>query len=393
MDMHVENLKQLVMERIDKAEDELVSLSQNLQANPEIAFQEHQACTWITDTLKRNGFIVESGVANLPTAFVASISGNQDGPTIGIIAEYDALPSVGHGCGHNLIASGAVGAALGSASAISSLPGTIKVFGTPAEEYTDGRAGKLLMLEAGVFDGVDACLFFHPLTRTIAPRTDLGFIIFDAVFHGQTAHAAADPWNGCNALDGVFLAYAGLSALRQQIQPDARIHAIVTKGGDAVNIIPEIASIRVMFRSPDHSYIEELSESIEQVLLGASKSSRTQLDLNLVTKIQNVKFNSSLFRTVRDNLESIDVQLTEEDFLAISGDIGNVSQALPTFYFTIQTHPQGVNWHSREVARGAISPRAHEAMLQAAMGIGMSVVDLLANPRLINDIRQEFANK
>lgn len=387
-----ENLKRKAMAWIDAARDDLLALSRRLQANPETAYQEHLAAVWLSEELRRAGFEVEQGVAGLPTAFVAAWKGQEAGPCIGLIAEYDALPGVGHGCGHNLIATGAIGAALGAAAVMPDLRGSLKLFGAPAEEYTGGRAGKLLMLEAGVFDGVEACLMFHPWTDTCAPRSDLGYVVLDAIFHGKSAHAAADPWNGLNALDGVFVTYAGLSALRQQMRPDARLHVIVTDGGEAVNSIPRRAALRTMFRSPDRHYLDELRRRIEKVIAGAAQATDTRAEIQHLTTVYNSRFDTVLYHVVRENLARLGVELNAVDFLPISSDFGNVSQTLPAFYFMMKTHPTGINWHSTEVAEGAIGDQAHAALLIAAKALGASVVDLLGRPELLGKAAQQFAD-
>jgi amidohydrolase len=386
----MDDFKRKITARIDDSRHSLEALSRKLHANPETAFQEHQAAAWLCEELKRGGFSVARGIAGLPTAFVGSLSSGRPGPCIGLIAEYDALPEVGHGCGHNLIAAGAIGAALGLSTVAFDLPGCIKVFGTPAEEYTEGRAGKLPMLEAGVFEGVDAFLFFHPYTFTSAPKKDLGFAILEAVFSGRPAHAAADPWNGLNALDGVFVAYSGLSALRQQLPPDARLHVIVTEGGQAVNIIPHRASLRTMFRSPDRGHLEELQGRVKDVLAGAALASRTEQEARLVTKVYNTKFNRILYEVAERNMKALGAELGIQEFLPISGDFGNLSQAAPGFYFTVKTHRAGINWHSADVAREAVSDAAHDAMILAAKVLAMTTIDLLTSPGLTTEVAECF---
>ncbi len=378
--------------RIDAARDELCDLSRMIQAHPEVAYQEFQAAAWLCDYLQAKGFAIERGIGGLPTAFSASVHAPKTGPVLAILAEYDALPAVGHGCGHNLLGVGAVGAGLGVAAVMPELAGVVQVVGTPAEECTDSQPGKVLMLEAGVFKNVDASITFHPMSLTGASLTNLGFMVLDIGFRGRSAHAAADPWNGLNALDAVMLAYAGISALRQQTKPDARIHCIITRGGESVNVIPQWASMRVMFRSPDVKYLEEMRQRIEACARGAAASTGTEPVITLVTNVQGVLHNSTLYELTKTNMGTLGLDLALRPVGPASTDFGNISRAMPSFSFTVKTH-EPTNWHSKEVADTAVSDLAHDGMILAAKAMAMTAIDLLARPDMLDQAKKDYRSK
>jgi amidohydrolase len=386
------SLKEQIYEQIDVERQALINLSCKIQENPEVAYEEVKASTWLSNFLEARGFTVERNVAGLSTAFIANRRGKTPGPTIAFLAEYDALPKIGHGCGHNLIGTTAVGAACGIAAVMDHIDGTVLVIGTPAEEFTEGKAGKIKLLEQGTFSGVDVCLMIHPWTFAAVARSDFGFIILDVTFFGKPAHAAADPWNGLNALDAVVHTYTGIGLLRQQMKPDARIHCIIIDGGDVVNVIPNRASLRLMFRSPDVNYLQELSGKIENCAHAASIATGTQIEINKVTHILPSRYNPTLFTVIQRNTEALGDNLENVDFWGASSDFGNLSHAVPALSMLIKTHEPGINWHSEAVARGAISEPAHNSMLQAAKVLAASAFDLLDTPGLIEKVQQDFHN-
>ena len=220
---NVKALKDRASETIDSHAGELEDISRYLYDNPEVAYQERKAVRRLTDYLEAQGFEVEREIGGLETAFRATARSEKPGPVIAFLAEYDALPDIGHGCGHDLIAPSAMGAALGLRAVLPELGGTVVVIGTPAEEFQDQMEGKVKLLQAGEFAGVDVCMMMHPGTNSSSYHSSLAFVAVDVVFHGQTAHASGDPWNGRNALDGVIMLFVELNAMRQHVRPDVRI--------------------------------------------------------------------------------------------------------------------------------------------------------------------------
>jgi amidohydrolase len=377
-----EQLKAKARDHVESLKRDLFKISHELYLNPEIAFQEVGSSKLLLDYLGKHGFSIEQGIGGISTAFRASFGEKEGGPTIALVAEYDALPIIGHGCGHNLIAAGAVGAGIGVAGVLtdSGLDGRIEVIGTPAEEYTEGEPGKVRLLESGVFDHINACLMFHPWGETSAIMNDLGCIVMDAAFEGRTAHAAADPWNGRNALDGVVATYNGLSMLRQQIRSDARIHMIITDGGSAVNVIPEKGRTRIMFRSSDMSYLEELAQKVIRCIEGASMATETQVSYRRLNKIYNTRLNEVLCSIVSNNFELFGIKLKRPDRLFASSDFGNLSQRVPAFSFFMKTHKPDIPWHSTEVRDASLKEEALEGMITAAKVLAMSAIDIISNP-------------
>ncbi len=388
--MNVEKLKLEVAAQIEDVTQELVDLSQMIHSHPETAYEEMEAAAWVSDSLERHGFNVERGIGGLATAFVATCEGGGPGPTIALAAEYDALPGVGHGCGHNLIAAGAVGASLGLQAVMPRLGGVLQLFGTPAEECTFEPGGKIRLLEADAFKGVDACLMFHPWIATQLVGSDLAVAVLDISFQGKAAHAAADPWRGANALDGILLTYMNINALRQHVKSDVRIHGIVTHGGDAPNVIPEGASARFMARSVDRHYLEDVVRRIEDCAQGAALATATKASVERLVTIENTLPNRVLEGVVRNNLQAEGLEFEEEVFIPGSSDFGNLSQRLPAYWFMLKTHTSGLNWHSKDLARDAVSDRAHSAMLTGAKLLAMSCIDLFVNPTLVRQAREEF---
>ncbi|MDR7523454.1 MAG: amidohydrolase [Armatimonadota bacterium] len=254
-----------ILAAIDAASDDLIALARRIHATPEVGFQEHRAAAWLTETLERHGFRVERGVAGLPTAFRAEV-GTQRHPAVAILAEYDALPEIGHACGHNLISTAAVAAGIGLAALREQLPGTAVVLGTPAEE---GGGGKVIMLERGAFQGIDAAMMFHPAGYTLATRPSLASYRLAVRFTGKAAHAAAAPHEGTNALDALIQTFVAIGLLRQQTRDDARIHGIITYGGAAPNIIPDRAEALFTVRAADGGYALEVLHRVIHCAEGA----------------------------------------------------------------------------------------------------------------------------
>ncbi|MBI4611331.1 MAG: M20 family metallopeptidase [Candidatus Rokubacteria bacterium] len=391
--MTLDQLKAKVAEAVDSLANELEALSHRIHANPELAFKEEKAHAWLTEFLEAKGCEVARGIGGLPTAFSATIAGNASGPTIAIMAEYDALPKIGHACGHNVIAAAGTGAGAALALALSRLPfaGRVQVIGTPAEE---GGAGKVRLMEAGVFTGVDAAMMIHPRCGTRIWRPSLGIIKVKAEFFGKAAHASSWPWRGINALNAVIQLFVGLDAMRQQLRPDARVHGIITHGGDQPNIIPEYTAAEFYLRSLSKAYLPELLRRFEACAQAAATATGASVKVTPDTIIHDpLKPNFTMGELFRKNLERVGVAEDPEDPEAGSGstDCGNVSQAIPTIHPYIRISPDGVPGHSREFAEWARSPMAGAGLVAAAKALAMTALDLLASPEALRKAKEEFA--
>jgi amidohydrolase len=384
--------KRKIVDAVEKLADELDRLSHQIHANPELCFKEEQAHAWLTGFLERRGARVERGVGGLPTAFRATIAGSGPGPTIAILAEYDALPGIGHACGHNVIATAGTGAGAALAVALGTLPfpGRIQVIGTPAEE---GGAGKVRLMEAGVFRDVDAAMMVHGRSGTRVWRPSLGIIKVTADFFGRAAHASSWPWRGVNALNAVIQLFNALDAMRQQVRPDARIHGIISKGGDQPNIIPEHTSADFYLRAMTTDYCRELLRRFQAAAEGAATATGCRVRVTVDPTVHEpLKPNPTMAGVFARNLELIGFPEDPEEAEAGHGstDCGNVSQALPTIHPYVRITPDGVPGHSRELAEWARSPLARAGMLAGAKALALTALDLLASPDTLAQAKADF---
>ena len=359
-----------------------------LHANPELGFQEVKAAGWLSEFLERQGFKVERGVAGVETAFRGTLE-TGDGPTIAVLCEYDALPTIGHACGHTVSATAGAGAAL--AALRDTLPkGRVQVIGTPAEE---GGGGKVKLIRGGVFKTVDAAMMIHGFDRWIMHQDVLGIVRCRFEFTGKAAHASADPWEGVNALDAVIQTFNNVSMLRQQVRPEARVHGIVNEGGAAPNIIPEFAAATFYVRAAEIDYMWALQKRVIACAEGAARA--TGCTLNVVEQRDNtyepLKRNATLLELFRANAQSFGVVESPASRERMgSSDIGNVSQVIPAIQPMVQIAPEGTPIHSRAFADAAVKPLARDGMLKAAKIMAMTACDLLANPALVKAARREF---
>ena len=385
--MGIEELKLDVKRSIESQRDQLVQLSLNIHDNPELGFQEEKAATWLTSYLKDTGFHVERGIAGLPTAFRATYG--EESPRVALLAEYDALPKVGHACGHNIIGVSAVGAGVASKHTVDQLGGSILVMGTPGEEVL---GGKIDLVKAGAFTGIDVAMIVHPDTRSMPTQEALAASTLEVEFFGRPAHAAGQPHKGINALDAMVLAFTSINSLRQHIRGDARIHGIITDGGEAPNIVPAHSAATFLVRALDDDYLAELKDRVLNCFTGASMASGARLEYRWKNRTYApMKNNMTLAGLFRQNLESLGRNV--EDFDRRSGlgstDMGNVSQVVPSIHPTIAIAPHEVLLHSPEFAAATVSEAGHNGLLDAAKAMAMTVVDIL-QPGMIDRIRQEF---
>lgn len=389
----VQDTKVQITQAVDRLADDLERLSLQIHAHPELCYQEEQAAAWLTEFLEQRGAQVERAVGGLPTAFRATIAGKGPGPTIAILAEYDALPNIGHACGHNVIATAGTGAGAAIAMALRTLPfpGRIQVIGTPAEE---GGAGKVKLLEAGVFKDVDAAMMIHGRCGTQVWRPTLGIIKAKCEFFGKAAHASSWPWRGVNALNAMIQLFVALDAMRQQVRPEARMHGIITKGGEQANIIPEYTASEFYLRAPTRDYCTELLRRFEGCANGAAVATGCTVQVTPDPIIHDpLKPNFSMAQLFERNLERIAFPVDPDDTEAGYGstDCGNLSQAIPTIHPYIRISPDGVPSHSREFAEWAKSPLARAGMVAGAKALAMTALDLLADPAALQQAKDEFA--
>jgi amidohydrolase len=386
--METQELKKSVLDDIETRREQLGELSLKIHSNPELGFQEVKAADWLTHYLEENGFSVERGICQLPTAFKASYGKGE--PAIAILAEYDALPDFGHACGHNIIATCAVGAGVASRPVIDRLGGSILVIGTPAEEL---YGGKIIMADRGAFNGLDAAMMVHPGTNDSATIETLACQTLDIEFVGKAAHAAAGPEKGINALEAMLLSFASINSLRQHIRSTARVHGIITDGGEAANIVPAHSAGNFIVRAMDMDYLEELKEKVLNCFIGAATATGAQLqykwDEVCYAPMRN---NMTMALLFAENMESLgrSISFADTGQAFASTDMGNVSQIMPCIHAFVAIADEEVQVHSPEFASAAISDRGIKGMLDAAKAMAMTVVDLIASPETLAKVKEEF---
>jgi amidohydrolase len=380
-----------IQRAVDKLADELEALSRKIHDHPELGYQERRACAWLCEFLESKGFRVERGVGDVGTAFRATVDGRGPGPTVALLCEYDALPGIGHACGHNVIATAGAGAGAALALLREELPaGRVQVIGTPAEE---GGGGKVKLVRAGVFADVDCAMMIHGFDRTILHQDLLGIVRVDFEYAGKAAHASADPWAGVNALDACIQTFNAISMLRQQVRPNCRIHGIIQHGGAAANIIPEYAKATFYVRAPSLEAMWELYRRVVACAEGAARATGATLTVTQQEMVyEPLRRNETLLGLFEANLRAVGVTPVEPipDRLG-SSDVGNVSQVLPTIQPMIAIAPAGMAIHTREFADAAVGPLARAGMLAAAKAMAMTTWDLLADPSRVRAAREEFA--
>ncbi len=430
--------KQEAVALIDKQQQPLETLSDKIWGYAETALREKQSAKTMSDYAEQQGFKVERGVAGMPTAFVASYGEGR--PIIGILGEYDALPGIsqkvsstkealvpgapGHGCGHNLLGTASMGAAVAIKDMIAAgkLKGTIRYYGTPAEEAV---GGKLYMLRAGLFQDVDIVLAWHPATK-ITADTDGGQAIVDTIveFHGKASHAAFDPWNGRSALEGLEALTHGLDMMRQNIQPTARIHFVIVKGGDVPNVVPEYAKLWLWLRDTKRERVEEMLARVKKMTEGAGLIAGVEAKLTVQSGDYERLVNLTGERLLYANMTWLGpIQFTEEEQAFAkqiqtntgvptkgllgqiqpfdpnpppqggSTDVGDVSWNVPTLHFSITTAAEGAPWHGWPVVATSGMSIGHKGMIYASKVLAATAVDLFEKPDVRDAIKKEFAEQ
>ncbi|MFC1908318.1 M20 family metallopeptidase [Chloroflexota bacterium] len=386
--MDTDKLKASVISEIDSQARQLDALSQKIFSNPELGFKEFQAAGWLSDYLESKGFFIERGLCELETAFKGDYGHGE--PTIAILAEYDALPDVGHACGHNLIATSAVGAAIASRLAVDTFGGSVNIIGTPAEELYGGKA---IMAARGAFDNIDIAMMVHPGVRDIATTETLACQTLDVEFFGKEAHAAAQPEEGINALEALLLSFASINSLRQHIKDKARIHGIITDGGEAANIVPGHSAGIFIVRAKEDDYLDVLKEKVINCFTGAGMATGARLEYKWgAARYAAMVNNMTLARLFQQNMRSLSrkVHLTDSSRNFGSTDMGNVSQLVPAIHPFIAIASREILLHSPQFASAAASKAGTKGLLDAAKAMAMTVVDLLSSSETVTKTKEEF---
>ncbi len=432
-------VKEAVISSVDNHEGELIALSDSIWKFAETALREHRSSKILADYAEAQGFTVERGIAELPTAFIASYGSGQ--PIIGILGEYDALPGLtqkavsfkepleegraGHGCGHNLFGPGSLGAALAIKEQIEAgrLKGTVRFYGTPAEEAI---GGKIYMARAGLFDDLDLCLDWHPSTKIEAnTQSSQAIIAFRVRFTGRAAHAAFDPWNGISAADALELYTTGINYLREHVKPTVRIHYLIENAGEAVNVVPEHASINTWVRDKDREGMFVVYEKVKKIAEGAALMTGADYTIELISGICELLVNRTGAEVLQNKLELLGpIEYTEQEIefakqiqeavskeaVGLDGsihplketndipeggstDVADISWIVPEITLKTTSAPKGVPWHSWAVVACGGMSIGHKSMIYSAKALAMTMADLYENEVLRTSIREEFEER
>jgi len=435
----IEPAKVLAVAAVDAHRAELIELADQVWSYAEIALHETRSAALLADLLAENGFRVERGVADMPTAFVASFGDGR--PIIGVLGEYDALPGIsqraqpiqeplepgaaGHGCGHNLLGTAGLGAALAIKELIAAgeLHGTIRYYGTPAEETV---GGKLYMVREGLFDDLDAAITWHPDVEVVADtKPNQAVVDFVVEFEGQAAHAAYDPWNGRSAADGAEVFTFALNLLREHVRPTVRMHYVVTNAGDVPNVVPTYARVWCWLRDVNATGVNGLLERARQIAEGAALATGTTVRLTVQSGSWELLLNMAGAKLIHDNMEWLGaIEFTDDeqefarqiqratgaDAVGLKGepkpldlepcgvaggstDVGDVSWQVPTLHLSVTTAPIGAPWHAWPVVATGGMSIGHKGMLYAAKTMAATMADLFADPQKLAEVRREFEER
>ncbi len=431
--------KKFIIASVEKQQAALIKISDSIWSLAETAFEETNSSRILADYAQKNGFTVERGVAGMPTAFVATYGSGS--PVISVLGEFDALPGIsqkaqptkeplqdgaaGHGCGHNLFGAASLGAAIAAKELMEQgkLHGTIKFLGTPSEEK---YFGKIWMVREGLWNDVDVNLSWHPSAQTMAPvQSSLALVDFMVEFYGQAAHASMDPWNGRSAVDGLELYTTGINYYREHIKPTVRIHYQIQDGGQVVNVVPDYARLWVRVRDSKRSGMMPVYERVRKMAEGAAIMANVDYKITLISGIYEILINRTGAAAVQQNLELLGpisytpeevafakkiqeatgtpqvgmdseirpLEETKDNQGSASSDVGDVSWNVPNISLGVTTAPKDTPWHSWAVVACGGMSIGHKGMLQAAKTLGMTMVDLFENPKLVEKIKAEYKQR
>lgn len=391
--LNIDKIKNNILDTIENNKEVYINISHKIHDNPEIGNEEYFACETLSNLLRENGFEVETNIAGHKTGFVAKKkSENKEGPVIGFLAEYDALPGLGHACGHNIIGSASCAAAIALSSQLNYIGGEIRVYGCPSEEGGENGSAKGSFVKSNLFEGVDACLMIHPSNETSITGTSLAVDPVDFEFIGKSAHAAGCPEKGINALDGVIQLFNGINALRQHLTDDVRIHGIITHGGDAPNIVPEYAKARFYIRAKTRKILNEVTKKVENIAKGAALATGATVNMKFFqNKVDNFyvnkKFNDLFVGVMEELGEPINKNIREGYG---STDAGNVSHVVPTLHPYIKIGPNSLVGHTIEFCKAACSQEGDKSLIIGAKSLSLTALNIFVDDKKLKEIKREF---
>lgn len=388
----VQQAKRLVSEAIVGARSTIVGLSSFLHANPEVSFHETEAAREVERAVQKAGYATDRPIENLPTAVLGTLHGtgsvNSD-VTVGILAEYDALEGVGHACGHNLMAAAGVGAAIGLAAVRERFAGEVRFLGAPAEER---GAGKQVMIDHGLFDGVDAAMIAHPFDRSHLNIPVLALDDLKVTFRGRSAHASSAPWDGINALDAMVQLFSSIGLWRQHLPLGTRVHGVITDGGDAPNVIPDHTAALFMLRADRDAVLVNLQARFRDLAAAAALAHGCEVEVESTGTSKTMRSNVALEAIFETNARALGFEFEDPDLAALgSTDMGNVSHVVPSIHPYLQICDAGTAVHSAGFRDAAAGRRANETFIRGAIALAHTAIEVLMDETATARVRQDFA--
>lgn len=388
------SLKEAIIANVEDNKELYLETSHKIHKNPEIGNEEFFASSLLTELLETEGFAVDKAVAGHETSFVARKKSDKPGPSIAFLAEYDALPGIGHACGHNIIGTTSVAAAIALSKVLDETGGEAVVFGTPAEEGGPNGSAKGSFVKHGLVEGIDAALMVHPNSETRLTSPSLAVDPLDFEYIGKPAHAAASPHEGINALDAVIQLFNGINALRQQLTDDVRIHGIITHGGDAPNIIPEYAKARFFIRAATRAGLNEVTQKVKAVAKGAALATGAKLNIiAFQNEVDNLLLNKRYDAIFKEVVSELGENVLEDRKGIGSTDAGNISQVVPTIHPYIKIGTSDLIPHTVPFREAAASSRGDQALITGAKALALTALRLVTEPSTLEEIKAEFQEK
>ncbi|CDQ18601.1 amidohydrolase [Halobacillus karajensis] len=386
-----QSLEDTLIENIKKRQNNYVETSHLIHDNPEIGNEEYFASQQLIRLLEESGFKVDTHIPEHPTAFKARKSSNKPGPIIGYLAEYDALPELGHACGHNIIGTASIAAAIAIGEVLPHTGGEVVVLGTPAEEGGPNGSAKGTFVKHGLVDELDACMMVHPLGRTSGSAPTLAVDPVDFEFFGKSAHAASNPEDGINALDAVLQLYNGLNALRQHVTDDVRIHGVILDGGSAPNIVPDYARARFYLRAATREKCDRLTNKAENIAKGAAAMTGASYKMTHIQNgVDNFKVTPRFDKVFQEKITALGENYYKDRKGLGSTDAGNISQVVPTIHPYIKIGRESLIAHTDAFREAARSPQGDEALIKGAIALAQTGLELLTHPQLLKEIHLEY---
>lgn len=391
----VDTLRDQIIASLEENKEKYIEISHAIHDRPEIGNEEFYASKTHAELLESEGFTVERGVAGHETALLARRKSDKPGPAIAFLAEYDALPGLGHACGHNIIGTTSVSAAIALSKVIDETGGEVVVFGTPAEEGGPNGSAKGSFVKHGLLEGIDAALMVHPANSTRITSNSLAVDPLDFEYIGKPAHGAGSPHHGINALDAVIGLFNGINALRQHVTDDVRIHGIITHGGDAPNIVPEYAKARFFIRAATRKTCSDVTARVKAIAEGSALATGAKLNvIAFQNEVDNLVLNRTYDAVFKEELEQLGEYVSTEERNGLgSTDAGNISQVVPTIHPYIQIGPESLVAHTDEFREAAKSPKGDEALILGAKGLALTALRLVTDGEVLTEIKEEFTRR